>query len=130
MKGIIGVLILLFAISVVPVTAAGETLRVQINKEKRSTRSRVTVRFVELVDDSRCPTDTNCIWAGSAKIKVRVTRNGRSQLMELETNGPEKSHTAFGYTFRLTALTPHPRSNIRINRNGYIATLEVQKLGM
>jgi hypothetical protein len=75
MKGLIVSLMMVLALGVIPATAArrSETLRVQVNKEKRFAKSRLSVRFVELVEDSRCPTDTNCIWAGNAKIKIRVS---------------------------------------------------------
>ena len=130
MKVLILGLFVVLALGGVSVDAAAkaETLRVQINREKRSPKSKMTVRFVELVEDSRCPTDTNCIWAGNAKIKVRLTRNGRSRVVMLETNGSDKSQSFEGYEIKLTDLTPHPRSNIRINRNGYIAILQVDKL--
>ncbi len=130
MKGLIVFLLLVLAIGVLPATAAGrgETLRVQINKEKRFPKNKLTVRFVELVEDSRCPTDTNCIWAGNAKIKVRVSKNGRSHELTLDTNGPQSAATAEGYSIKLVGLTPSPRSNIRINRNGYVATFEAVKL--
>jgi len=130
MKGLIVSLMMLLALGVLPATAAKrpETMRVQINKEKRFPRSRLSVRFVELVEDSRCPTDTNCIWAGNAKIKIRVTANGRSQELTLDTNGQHQAATAEGYSIKLISLTPAPRSNIRINRNGYVATFEAVKL--
>jgi hypothetical protein len=115
---------------VIPATAArrSETLRVQVNKEKRFAKSRLSVRFVELVEDSRCPTDTNCIWAGNAKIKIRVSKNGRSHDLTLDTNGPNQAAIAEGYSIKLISLTPEPRSNIRVNRNGYVATFEAVKL--
>lgn len=130
MKGLIASLMLMLAFGIVPATAAGrtETMRVQINKEKRFPKSKVSVRFVELIEDSRCPTDTNCIWAGNAKIKIRVSANGRSQDLTLDTNGPHQAATAEGYSIKLISLTPAPRSNIRINRNGYVATFEAVKL--
>ena len=130
MKGIIAGLMMMLAFAVVPASAAkrAETLRVQINKEKSFAKAKLTVRFVELVEDSRCPTDTQCVWAGNAKIKIRVTMNGRSQDLTLDTNGPKQAATAIGYTIRLIGLTPEPRSNVRINRNGYVATFEAVKL--
>ena len=129
MKGLIFSLMILLAVGVSPAIAAkpGETLRVQINKEKRSVKSKLTVRFVELVEDSRCPTDTNCVWAGNAKIKIRVSKNGRSHDLKLDTNGPNQTVSAEGFSIKLTALTPEPRSNIRINRNGYVATFSISK---
>lgn len=130
MKGLIAILMFVLALGVMPSDAASrkpETLRVQINTEKRSPRSKLTVRFVELVEDSRCPVDTNCVWAGNATIKIRVKKNGRSHELTLETNGPQHTAKVAGYSIKLVGLTPEPRSNIRINRNGYVATLSIMK---
>jgi hypothetical protein len=129
MKGLIATLILVLAFS--GAQAAGkktETLRVQVNHEKRFAKSRLFVRFVELVEDSRCPADTNCVWAGNAKIKVRVRANGRSHDLTFDTNGRNQTAVAEGYQLKLVRLTPEPRSNIRINRNGYVATIVAERL--
>ncbi len=130
MKTIIATVILVLGFGALPADAAQrqERVRVQVNTEKRAPKSRLNIRFVELIEDSRCPADTNCIWAGNARIKVRVSKNGRSHEMTLDTNGKDRSGVAEGYSIKLTGLTPIPRSNIRINRNGYVATFEIVKL--
>ena len=115
----------LFGSAAIAQTKAAREVKVQINNQARVTGTKFTVKFLELVEDSRCPTGTNCVWAGNAKVKVQITKNGKSpKILELNSNGPETA--AFdGYIFNLTALTPHPAINIRINRNGYIATIQV-----
>jgi hypothetical protein len=130
MKGLIAILLLIFTVGAVPVEAAKrpETLSVQIKKEKRFGKGKLTVRFVELVEDSRCPVDVNCIWAGNAVIKVRVTKNGRSKILTLETNGPANTVNVEGYSMKLVAIAPAMRSNARIDRNRYVATIEFEKL--
>ena len=131
MKGMIASLMLVVAFGVLPASAqrTEETGRIQINKEKVFAKSGLRVRFVELVEDSRCPAGTNCVWAGNARIKVRVAKSGRSEELTLDTNGPKQyATTADGYSIKLVGLTPAPRSNIRINKNGYVATFEVVKL--
>jgi hypothetical protein len=35
-----------------------------------------TIKFVEVLEDSRCPKDVTCIWAGRAKILVEITSEG------------------------------------------------------
>lgn len=104
-----------------------ERVSVKIN-EVATAKGGIRIRFVEMVEDSRCPTDTNCVWAGNAKIRVKVTRNGRSKVLELNSNIRPRSVVFAGYSFDLTGLTPEPRSNIRINRNGFVATIEVKKV--
>ena len=131
MKGFVAGLVFMLAVGVIPATAArrqAESIKVQVNTEKRAPKSKLTVRFVEMVEDSRCPTDVNCVWAGNAKIKIRVSKNGRSHDLTLDTNGPSQSAAAEGYTIRFVGLTPLPRSNVRINRNGYVAAFELTKL--
>jgi hypothetical protein len=100
---------------------------VKIGHEKTTSKGNMRVKFLEMIEDSRCPRDVQCIQAGNASIRVRVTRGGRSQVMVLNTNRPSEGAFFAGYRFALTALTPEPASNIRINRNGYVATIEFVK---
>jgi hypothetical protein len=105
-----------------------ETVKLQVNKEKVFPKSKLKVKFLSVEDDSRCPVDTNCIWAGNAKIKLRVSKNGRTKIVELNSNLQDKAAIVEGYSIKFVHLTPEPRSNIRIDRNGYVATFEVVKL--
>ena len=105
-----------------------ETARVMINKERVLPKSKLHITFVSLIEDSRCPKDTACVWAGNAKITVGVSKNGNVKTIILNTNPKEQAAVFGGYSIRLVRLTPEPRSNIRINRNGYQATLEVTRL--
>ena len=131
MKGLITGLLFLLAFGSADASRLhrkGDTIKVQVKHEKSFPKSKLSVKFVEMVEDSRCPVDTQCIWAGNAKIKIRVSKNGRSHDLTLDTNGPNETVTAEGYSLKLVELTPSPRSNIRVNRNGYVATIEAEKL--
>ena len=130
MKGLIASLILMLAVGLMPAMGKPQTesFKVQVNTEKRAPKSQLTIRFLEMIEDSRCPRDVNCVWAGSAKVKIRVSKNGRSHELTLDTNGQKQSAVAEGYSIKFTGLTPEPRSNIRINRNGYVAYFEIVKL--
>ena len=104
---------------------ASQSLMVRIGQEKAA-RGNLRVRFLTLVEDSRCPTDTNCVWAGTAKIKIQVRSGSRTaQTFEIETAGTADDVVFRGYRIKLTNLTPHPANNIRINRNGYVATFRI-----
>ena len=86
------------------------------------------MKFVELVEDSRCPTDVRCIWAGNAKIKLRLSKGSNEETVELNTFIKPKSVEFGGYKFSLMGLAPRPRSNIRISRLGYTAALTAKRL--
>ena len=120
-------LVLAFGGSTLVSAKQKQDVTVKINTEK-AVNGGLKVRFASLVEDSRCPVDTNCVWAGNAKITVRVTKNGRSKLLTLNSMERGVAPVFAGYRFKLTGLTPDPRSNIRINRNGYEATIEITKV--
>ncbi len=105
-----------------------QEFKLLINKQKIVTKDKLTIKFVSLVEDSRCPTDTNCIWAGNAKINIKVTnKKGASKTLELNTGLEPQIISFAGYEIKLVNLTPAPATNIRINRNGYTATFLVSK---
>jgi hypothetical protein len=100
---------------------------VKIGTEKAAGHANIRIKFLEMIEDSRCPRDVQCIQAGNARVRVRVTRNGHSQVLVLNSNLRNESAVFAGYEFRLTGLTPEPGSKIRINPNGYVATIELKK---
>lgn len=105
----------------------GERQKIQVNKQKTLLKSKLTIKFLSLVEDSRCPEGTRCIHAGNAQIKIEVSKRGAKETFELNTNTGAKSATFDGYAIELISLTPVPKENIRINRNGYVATFAVSR---
>ena len=45
--------------------------------------SDLQVRFDAVLEDSRCPTETTCIWAGQLKILLSITQATRTSTIEL-----------------------------------------------
>lgn len=105
-----------------------QQVSVRVKTQKSVMRDRLRIKFVA-VEDSRCPRDVNCVWAGNAKVTIRVTdRSRRSATFDLNTNLEQKSVRFGGYEITLGNVTPSPRSNIRINPNGYTASFTVRKI--
>lgn len=105
-----------------------QQVSVRVKTQKSVMRDRLRIKFVA-VEDSRCPRDVNCVWAGNAKVTIRVTnRNGKSETFDLNTNLDQKSVRFGGYEITLGNVTPYPASNIRINPNGYTASFSVRKI--
>jgi hypothetical protein len=117
-------------ISFVSAQPAAKTISVRIHAKKDVSGYGLRIRFIELLDDSRCPTDTTCVWAGNAKVRIDVRSvGGNTRTFELNT-ALEPNVVKFGdYEIRLADVTPHPRSNISINRNGYVAKFVIRRIG-
>ena len=106
----------------------GQKINVRVGKQAKASRSKLTVKFVSLVEDSRCAEGTNCIWAGNAKIKVTISKDGTAETFEMNTNLGAKGNVFGGYAIYLTSLTPTPKANVKLNRNSYTATFSISRM--
>lgn len=120
-------MMLLLGVSAFAVSQSSETVKVKVNHSKNVAHGRINVRFATMVEDSRCPQDVQCIQAGNASVRVRVSRGKRAEVLTLSTDERKGIAKFEGYEFKLVGLTPEPRSNIRINPSGYVATIEITK---
>jgi hypothetical protein len=86
---------------------------VKIELGKTVTFKKATVTFLKVVEDSRCPSDVNCIWEGQAIVLVALTETGKeAQQVEL-LYGKRKNSTLFsseGYSLKGMSLNPYPSS--------------------
>lgn len=104
-------------------------IKILVGKQAKDARSKLTIKFISLIEDSRCPTDVQCIQAGNARIKVEVSKKGgATETFEINTTRGQVGATYDNYAINLESLTPAPKSNIRINRNGYTATFTINRL--
>lgn len=89
---------------------------------------RVTLRFADLVEESRCPRSVVCIWAGLATIALDLTVDGESARIRLRTPGDAEvgaEATALGRRIRLIDLLPYPVAPGRPDTSRYVAQLVV-----
>ena len=74
----------------------------------RGTDIRITFRQVR--EDSRCPVDVTCVWAGDAKIEVTIARNGAADDTRILSITPPKHEAVVGnLRIRFVSLAPVPR---------------------
>jgi hypothetical protein len=72
------------------------------------------LRFTNVLEDSRCPTQVECFWTGQARIAIAVQPDGGSTTVELNTNpaaGQTVSEATVGqYSVELQSLDPYPQA--------------------
>ena len=89
---------------------------------------KLTIEFVKVLDDSRCPPDVNCVWAGNAKVQIKVSKGkAAAKVFELNTNLEPKIITFQGYKIELMDLTPAPKSDVDRKSVKYSASFKVTK---
>ncbi len=86
------------------------------------------IRFVKLVEDSRCPEGVDCVWAGNGKISITVRKGKRKAAsFELNTMTEPTSITFQGYEIKLVKLDPYPKKDVQHKKGEYVATLMVKR---
>jgi hypothetical protein len=85
------------------------------------------IAFERVPADSRCPLDALCLRGGDATVALTFSQDGRNAAArELRTDPLTSSVTSYdGYSIRLVALAPYPRSDRPILPDDYVATLKV-----
>jgi len=83
------------------------------------------VRFVAVTEDSRCPRDVTCIWAGEVKLQFEVQESAKDASPVVILEG---GNSVVGtYRVTLVRVEPAPRSTARIAPQDYRATIVVEK---
>ena len=58
---------------------------------------------IELIEDSRCPMNARCIWAGTVRVKARIRDGSKMLVQELELGKP---FLIRGRSLTLSDVTP------------------------
>ena len=122
-------LIAIFGIATIGMAQKPETLILKRGQQKSTAKGEVILKFLSVIEDSRCPTDVNCVWVGNAKIEVLITdkRGGSKKVVMNTTTGPAGDQHN-GYAIYMTSLTPSPKSGKTIKQRSYIATFNITRL--
>jgi hypothetical protein len=121
-----------FAIVIAPSDAIAQKeveISVKAGKTKCERSSRVSIRLVEVVEDSRCPEGVNCIWAGRAVVKITAAkRNEAPATFELADNDEKASVEFAGYRIYFKSLLPKPTADGSPKLEEYVAVFRLEKL--
>lgn len=111
----------------------GREFAVERGREVGISGERLTVRFVSVTSESRCPEGAQCVWEGYARILVRLVKEGEDtasvRLNTPDTLGEEYPSKVeyHGYTVELVDLEPYPTVAEKDKAAEYVATLVVHK---
>jgi hypothetical protein len=92
----------------------------------------LSITLVRVENDSRCPSNANCVWAGNAEV-VFIFRNVDEETeFTLDTNasmqGSENEKEVLGYSIKLNGLTPYPEISMQIKEKDYRADITITKV--
>lgn len=106
----------------------GRAFDLRVGERVIMRKTRLSLRFLPVRDDSRCPSDVTCVWAGNARVQLLATNGRETKTITLNSNisAPSPADGSFaGYTVKLVNLNPYPLSKRRIAPGGYVVRLVV-----
>jgi hypothetical protein len=121
-------LIAIMAFAGIAPAKAPETLNLRLGQSKTADRGKITVKFISVLEDSRCPMNAKCVWAGNAKIRISVTRvRGGSTVVELNSTLEPQIVNVYGYRLSLQDLIPQKGAPPNMGRRPTTATISIEK---
>jgi hypothetical protein len=86
------------------------------------------ITFKQVKEDSRCPADVTCVWAGDASIELTISRNGSSDDTKILSLSPANSEARSGdLQIRFVGLTPVRRQADGNTPRAYVAQLVINR---
>lgn len=91
----------------------------------------LSIDFVGIADDSRCPTGVTCIWAGQvvidALIKLTREHTQEADLILYQSGGSDFSKQAYDVYVFTYSVDPYPVAGKTIPKGSYIMHMTVTK---
>jgi hypothetical protein len=109
----------------VPFTLApGETAEVE--------DSDIYVKFLNVTEDSRCPSDVVCVWAGQVSVSINLLTSDSdlgtfTLTLGAASNTSMAERVVEGFRIKLTDVQPYPVSTHQIALSEYRASLAISK---
>lgn len=109
------------------VLSLGQNFELGYGEQATIESENLTITFTKILEDSRCPTGVQCIWAGNARIKLKLEQpSAGAAFIELNTSERYESRSAYlTYTIELLQLMPYPDASQPMEASAYCAVITV-----
>lgn len=108
----------------------GQEFSVKLGQQLKIEGEDLQIKFAAVTEDSRCPADVNCIWAGNARVALDLIENKCTTRITVNTqsNSQAADEGKSGrYRVKLVKLDPYPRTDRKTAPGDYSATLLISK---
>jgi hypothetical protein len=109
----------------------GDEFRLDVGEAVTIPDADLWLHFVDVAEDSRCPLQVQCVWAGDAAIAIEIAPSfpgGDSATDTLHTTLDPKSVALGGYILQLVQVEPYPDVPGGIPHERYRITLRLDRI--
>ena len=90
--------------------------------------TKIRIMFNSVPEDTRCPKDVQCVWAGNGKVNLALKKSKKKSISVIVNTGMEPREAEYrGYRVMLIKLSPEPKSGEVIPASEYEVTLKVSR---
>ncbi|MDP2919910.1 MAG: hypothetical protein Q8O43_06815 [Dehalococcoidia bacterium] len=137
MRNTIGLLICLALVSSIvacksattPGAQLGREFTLAIGQSADISGGRLSIKFLDVTEDSRCPKNVTCIWEGRVTCSIELTKDSQKKTVSLTQPGLSDAaagQSLDGYTAKFT-VEPYPEAGKQITKNDYRLQMTVNK---
>jgi hypothetical protein len=106
----------------------GEEFTLPVGKTAAISGQSLSIKFVEVTADSRCPTGVQCIVAGNAKCLMLISYSNSQSSLTFTQEGGNETNTMDFNVFKINfKLEPYPVYPNKIKAADYKLTMTVTK---
>ncbi|MBN2412872.1 hypothetical protein JXQ31_14380 [candidate division KSB1 bacterium] len=106
----------------------GDTLNVGYGTTLQNIQEHIWITFDSVYEDSRCPLNVDCVWAGNAKLGFTFKQSIRKTSFSLNTHANfKRDTTVYFYQISLIDVLPYPHSDSTNTAKDYTAQIVVKK---
>ncbi len=106
----------------------GKDFSLGIGQSARIDGEKLVIKFKAVLEDSRCPINALCAWAGNGKVEFEVLDIKReNKTIVLNTEEEPRLAPLKGNTLKLVSLNPPRIDGVSISPGDYRVTLSVER---
>ena len=110
------------------IASLGQEFTLPIGETAEIDSESLSIKFVEVIGDSRCPAGVECVWAGEAQCRLRFTYAGSLAEMVIVQPGGGASAKDYFIQYKIVfKLEPYPQKGQQIAASDYKLLMTVTK---
>jgi hypothetical protein len=112
----------------VPGTDENQQVEIPLDQLRTFDEERLVIGFARVLEDSRCPTGTQCVTAGNAEVGLVLQERGEAtRMVQLNTGRDPRRVSHEGYIVEVVDLRPVPSAEGAPAPESYVVRLRVTR---
>jgi hypothetical protein len=105
----------------------GEQFDLRVGETAYIADTRLSIQVTAVPEDSRCPRDVMCPWAGNARVSLALRDGTNMDAADVNSTLEPRAVTRWGYTIELVEVKPVPTAGQPIPAAAYVVRLVAKR---